>query len=249
MTHDRAVEHFTSVAGAYAAYRPNYPAALFDWLAEVAPARGLAWDCGAGSGQATRDLAQRFGGVVATDASRAQLRSLLGASGVAVWSAVAEHSGIRAARVDLVAVAQALHWFDLRALYAEVRRVLRRRGVVAVWTYADPQLEGAPGPALHAFARAMRPWWPAGRALVESGYQTIPFPFAEFPPPALTMTADWSIDALVGYLGTWSAVGAYRKAQGDDPIPRLRAALAPGWGDPRAPRRVTWKLSLRAGRV
>src|SRR5688572_26866780 len=153
MTHDRAVEHFTR---AYAAYRPHYPVALFDWLAEVAPARGLAWDCAAGSGQATRDLAQRFDRVVATDASRAQLRSLHGASGVRIWSAAAEHSGIRAARVDLVAVAQALHWFDLRAFYAEARRVLRPRGVVAAWTYADPRLEGSPGPALDAFSQAMR---------------------------------------------------------------------------------------------
>jgi len=249
MTQDGAVQHFSSVAGAYAAYRPSYPDALFDWLAHVAPARGTAWDCAAGSGQATRDLARRFERVVATDASRAQLGSLLGAPGVAIWAAIAERSGIRAARMDLIAVAQALHWFDLTAFYAEARRVLRPGGVVAAWTYADPRLEGPAGPALEAFAQVMRPWWPAGRALVESGYRTMPFPFAELPAPALAMTADWTLDAVVGYLGTWSAVGAYRKAQERDPLPALRSALAGAWGDPATRRRVTWTLSLRAGRV
>ncbi len=53
-------DHFTAVAGQYAAFRPSYPDELFDWLASIAPQRKLAWDCGAGSGQATAALASRF---------------------------------------------------------------------------------------------------------------------------------------------------------------------------------------------
>jgi SAM-dependent methyltransferase len=249
MTHDRTVGHFSSVAHAYAAYRPSYPRELFDWLAEIAPSRALAWDCGAGSGQATRSLAARFRRVLATDASRAQLGTLGAAPGLAIWVARAEQSGIRAERVDLIAVAQALHWFDLPAFYTEVRRVLRPGGVVAAWSYSDPRLEGPAGRALELFAESMRSWWPAGRALAESGYRTIPFPFAELPVPGLAMTADWSLDALLGYLGTWSAVGAYRQVRRRDPIPQLRTALAAGWGDRAALRRVSWTLAVRAGRL
>jgi SAM-dependent methyltransferase len=244
-----AVGHFSRVAAAYATFRPTYPPALFDWLADVAPARGVAWDCGAGSGQAGRDLAQRFARVVATDASRAQLGLGVADSRVASWAATAERSGIRSARVDLIAVAQALHWFDLAAFYPEARRVLRPRGILAAWTYADPRLDGAVGPVLEGFAAEMRPWWPSRRALVDSGYRTVPFPFEEIAPPAFTMTADWPLEALVGYLGTWSAVGGYRARHGVDPIPPLRARFAEVWGDPLATRRVAWTLSLRAGRA
>ncbi len=249
MSHDGAIEHFSSVAGAYAAYRPSYPAALFDWLGEAAPARGLAWDCGAGTGQATGALAQRFARVVATDASRAQLGSGVRAPGVSSWAATAERSGIRTVRVDLIAVAQALHWFDLPDFYAEARRVLRPSGVLAAWTYADPRLEGPSGSVLDQFAEDVRPYWPAGRALVDSGYRTIAFPFAELDTPAFPMTAVWTLDQVVGYLGTWSAVAAYRTARRHDPMPALRASLARVWGDPATRRRVVWTLSLRAGRV
>jgi hypothetical protein len=50
-------DHFGSVAGAYAHYRPTYPAPLFAWLAAVAPARQRAWDCATGTGQAAVALA------------------------------------------------------------------------------------------------------------------------------------------------------------------------------------------------
>lgn len=45
-------DHFSGVSAAYAAFRPRYPSALFDFLAQAAPARNAAWDCGTGSGQA-----------------------------------------------------------------------------------------------------------------------------------------------------------------------------------------------------
>lgn len=66
-------DHFSAVAADYASHRPSYPAALFDWLAEQAPARRLAWDCATGSGQAARDLAGRLDRVNATDAAAAQI--------------------------------------------------------------------------------------------------------------------------------------------------------------------------------
>ncbi|HEX2451014.1 MAG TPA: class I SAM-dependent methyltransferase [Gemmatimonadales bacterium] len=249
MSHHGPIVHFSSVAGAYAAYRPTYPTRLFDWLAAEAPAHDLAWDCGAGSGQASRALAERFALVVATDASHAQLAAGERIPRVHVWAAPAERSGIRSGRANLIAVAQALHWFDLNAFYQEVRRVMRPGGLLAVWTYADPKLDGAPGRALAEFAVRVRAYWPAGRSLVDSGYRTIPFPFAERAVPAFAMTAEWPLDAVVGYVGTWSAVGAYRAAHRDDPTVRLRDELRRTWGDPAQPRRLTWSLSVRAARV
>src|SRR5687768_7980730 len=128
-------DHFSGVASGYATFRPRYPTALFDWLATVAPARDTAWDCAAGSGQATLALAERFGRVIATDASDAQLGSAPAHPRVEYRVATADVSGLPPASVDLVTVAQAVHWFDFDRFYDEVRRVARPGGIVAVWCY------------------------------------------------------------------------------------------------------------------
>jgi len=59
----------------------------------------------------------------------------------------------------------------------------------------------------------------------------------------------WNLDELVEYLGTWSAVARYRKTEGRDPLPELRADLQTSWGAPEQRRQVTWPLSGRLGRI
>jgi len=39
----------------------------------------------------------------------------------------------------------------------------------------------------------------------------------------------WNLEQLLGYVSSWSATTRYRKANGDDPVPRLRATLQPEW--------------------
>ena len=83
-------DHFSTLSAAYAVYRPRYPDALFDTLAELAPERDRAWDCATGSGQAAIGLAERFEQVIATDASRAQVRSAVAHPRVRYAAAQAE---------------------------------------------------------------------------------------------------------------------------------------------------------------
>jgi ubiquinone/menaquinone biosynthesis C-methylase UbiE len=207
----------------------------------------LAWDCGAGSGQATLDLAARFARVVATDVSSAQIGAAAPHPRVEYRVAPAEASGLDDHSVDLVAVAQALHWFDLPRFFAEADRVLAPAGVLAAWSYGPCRVVGDGG-AVTRFAELVRPCWPPERALVESGYRTIDFPFHEVPAPELEMSAEWTSEELLGYLGTWSAVTAYATSHGQDPIPALRAELTSG-ADPARRFRVVWPLALRAGRA
>jgi hypothetical protein len=164
--------------------------------------------------------------------------------------APAEASGLGDATADLVTVAQALHWLNTGTFYAEVDRVLMPGGALAVWTYGAQSLDQ---PALdsvlqHFYAEIVGPYWPPERRHVESGYRTLPFPFPELEPPVLTMQELWSLPQLLGYVGTWSATQRFRDAVGHDPVGRLGQDLSQHWGDPSAPRRIRWPLSLRVGR-
>jgi SAM-dependent methyltransferase len=244
-------DHFSRVSTAYADFRPRYPAALFDWLAAVSPAHDLAWDCACGSGQASADLAARFDRVVATDASAAQLAGATAHPRIDYRAAPAEASGLADRSVDLITVAQALHWFDRPRFYAEARRVLKPGGVLAVWTYgvqtlADKRVNAH---VQHFYREVVGPYWPPERALVEAGYRTIDFPFDELAAPAFEMSADWPLDRLLGYFRSWSATGRYVAENGDDPVDALASRLAPLWGNPDSPRTVAWPLAIRAGRI
>lgn len=243
-------DHFSARAAAYAQFRPHYPDALFDWLAAVAPDRRLALDAATGNGQAAVPLSRRFAAVVATDASSEQLAHATPAPGITYRRALAHDSGLAPAGADLVTVAQALHWLDRDALFAEARRVLKPRGIVAVWCYgvmeAGPDLDEA---IRHFYHDIVGPYWPSERRITESGYRDIALPFDELPAPAFAMTATMTLDTLLGYVGTWSAVSRYHDARGVSPLPELREMLQAQWGDPAAARIVRWPLGLRAGRA
>ena len=247
----RFPDHFSSLAGGYARYRPGYPASLFAWLAGLAPSRRCAWDCATGSGQAAVALAPHFDRVVASEASLSQLLRVPRTAGVSRLSSLAERSGLAGGSVDLVTVAQALHWFDFEAFWAEMRRVLPPGGVVAVWGYGlltiDPDPEERISAVLDRYYReVVGPYWPPERRWVEDRYRSIPFPFAELPAPRIVSEARWTRDHLIGYLGTWSAGKRYREARGEDPRSAIEGELEEAWPESHA-RRVRWDLFVRVG--
>ena len=249
LPHPAFPDHFSSVAAQYAASRPRYPDDLFAWLASLASRRRVAWDAGTGSGQAAIGLAGHFDEVIATDASAGQIAEAIPHPRVDYRVEPAERSGLAAGSVDLVAAAQALHWFDIPAFHAEVARVLRADGVLAVWTYALPVLGDSTLDAeLARFHDQVRRWWPPERRLVDTGYRTIPFPFAEITPPVFAMTAHWDLERFLAYLRTWSAVTRCQRATGVDAV-AAASGFSAAWGRAGEPRRVQWPLSLRAGRM
>jgi SAM-dependent methyltransferase len=243
-------DHFSDVAAAYAAYRPSYPPALVDFLARLAPARRLAWDAGCGSGQLSLLLAGHFEQVVATDASPEQIARATAHPKVEYRCARAEASGLRERVADLVTAAQAAHWFDLPAYFAEVRRVTRPGGIVALISYgvvtADADLDAVIRPF---YREVLGAYWPPERRHVDEGYRSLPFPFEELDGPSLEIRLDWRLEELVGYVGTWSAVWALERAQGQGSFATFRRELAKAWGPATTVRTVRWPLALRVGRV
>jgi ubiquinone/menaquinone biosynthesis C-methylase UbiE len=246
----KASDHFSQVAGAYAQRRPRYPKELFSYLAGLVSGHSLAWDCAAGSGQATLSLARHFQRVVGTDLSAAMLAQAPEHTRIEYRVAPAHVSGLQPKSADLITVAQALHWLDLAEFYAEVDRVLRPDGVLAVWTYGIQVLDDeALNRILERFYHeVIGPYWAPERRHVEAGYRTLEFPYPELDSPTFEMEQHWSLDDLVGYVGTWSATQLFRQTTRSDPIPGLARELEPWWGNPEAARLVRWPLSMRIGR-
>lgn len=242
-------DHFSAASDRYAAYRPDYPAALFAWLAGLYREHDTAWDCATGSGQAALGLTPHFGQVVATDASAEQVRHAAPHPRVDYRVAPAEASGLAVCSVDLVTVAQAAHWFDLPRFSAEAARVLKPGGVIALWGYGRVVLPGEmDAPFRRFYGATVGPYWPPERALIDDAYRSLDFPFAEVQAPAFHIEVEWTLQRLLDYLSTWSAVKRYRAAQGHDPLPALLAELEPRWGDAGTARKLRWPLFLRVGR-
>lgn len=246
----RFEDHFSAVAADYAAFRPGYPAALFDWLASVSPQRRLAWDCACGSGQASRPLAERFALVVASDASAIQIAAAPVTKGTHFVVALAAPAPLASDTADLVVVAQALHWFVGEPFYAEVRRVVRPRGVFAAWTYALPHfLSEDIEQRVHRFIEELLgPYWPAEIRHVLDGYQHIDLPFAELEAPRFEMRAEWTLERFLAFVRTWSGVRRFVEVHHEDPVDGLGMELAPLFDAAGGAQPIRWQVRLRAGR-
>ena len=232
-------DHFSALAARYATYRPRYPDALVTALVERCPRRDVAWDIGCGNGQLSVALAAHFGRVIATDAAQAQLDHAERAPRVEYRCVPAEASGLPDASVDLAAVAQAAHWFDWPRFVAEVGRVVRSGGLIALVSYRNADVAG--------FYRTLQGYWPNDRVHVDNHYRDLTFPWPSIEAPRLDMTAHWTRDELFGYVTTWSATGRLVAARGEGPLDELRRALAEVWPDGE-PREVHWPLTFKLTR-
>ena len=243
-------DHFSGHAAVYREARPTYPDSLFDWLATQVESTQLAWDAGCGNGQASVALAARFARVFASDPSAEQIANAEPRANIDYRVEAAELCSLEAASADLVTVGQALHWFDLERFHAEVRRVLKPGGVIAEWTYADchvtPQVDALKD---RLYLDLTAPYWPPERALVESGYRTLAFPFEPIAAPPFDMRMTWSVDDFLAYLRSWSGSQRYLKANGHDAVALIESALRAAWGDAATMRPVRWAFHVRCGRT
>ena len=245
-------DHFSAHAADYSKYRPTYPPQLFSFLAAHCWEYQRTWDCATGNGQAARGLAAHFEEVVATDASTSQIQHAITCPKVRYLAAPAERPPFEDASLDLITVAQALHWFNLEAFYAETRRVLKPRGLIAAWCYGCMSVSPPIDQILqHFYHETVGPYWPPERALVDAAYRSISFPFSKILQimPCFHMEASWTLPQLLAYIGTWSAVKNLIKARQSDPIPLLAEKLSPLWGNPASTQTTLWPLHLRIGYV
>jgi SAM-dependent methyltransferase len=244
-----ATNWFDQGGANYAAFRPDYPPELAASLADVAPGRGLAIDVGCGAGQLTLSLADHFDAVIGVDPGADQIAHAPAHPHIRYVVAPAEATGLEGGRADLITVAQAAHWFDLPAFYAEARRLAAPGAVLALITYGAAVLEPDLRDRFDRFyVDEIGPFWPPERRLVDSGYADIDFPFTEIAGPVTQIARDWSLADLLGYVGTWSAARRAREAGRSDLLDAVAADLAAAWGDPQRLRRIVWPIRMRIGR-
>ena len=241
-------DHFSGHAAEYAKARPTYPPELFKWLASIAPARDVVWDAGCGSGQASVALAEHFAKVVATDISPQQLQEAKPHPKITYSVHDEATCPLPPASCDMVTVAQAAHWFDLPSFLGECRRVLKPRGVVAIWGYGLTKFATEIDVEVQKFyTDVVGPFWPSGREHLDNEYRSLELPLIPIDAPPFAMQVVWDLKAFIAYLDTWSAVQRYRKAKGEDPLPALAERLTRIWGP--EPRVVSWPLYLRIGKL
>jgi SAM-dependent methyltransferase len=243
-------DHFSAHAADYAKARPTYPPELFVWLAEHGPTRDLAWDCATGNGQAAQALAGHFRRVHATDLSAGQIAQATPDPRIDYRVAPADASGLADRSCDLVAVAQALHWFCNEGFYTEVRRVLKPGGLFAAWTYTllrgEPELDAI---VQNFYINTVGAYWPPERRWVDLGYCGMPFPFDDLATPSFDIRLDWTLADFLAYLRTWSATQRCIKETGSDPCTGLGERLKEVWPNPEEKKRIIWPLALRCGRM
>lgn len=241
-------DHFSAVAGNYASARPEYPDALFAWIASIAPATGNAWEAGCGSGQASRGLARHFAHVHASDPSAAQIAQAQGPDNITFVVEPGERCSLPDASVDAVCVAQALHWFQRELFFAECARVLKPGGVLVAWGYQDIVVPAALAAANQALQDDIRGDWPPERADIDAAYAGYAWPFEKLDVPAFELRASWPLSRLLGYFSSYSASKRHRETTGRDPVAAHAVALSAAWGDAEREQTVSWPLFVHARR-
>ena len=250
--HPGFIDQFSRVSADYARFRPRYPRELFAWIASLVDRRALAWDCATGNGQAAIGLADDFAHVEATDASAEQLLHGMPHPRITYRRAQADASGLDAATVNVVTVAQALHWLPHDRFYAEVTRVLAPDGAIVAWGYHLPGI-GVPSvdqAMQHFHDHVVGPYWRPERQYVVNRLRTLPFPFTEIDAPTtFEVHMPMSLATFGDFLRTQSATERYRDVVGEDPVPTFEARVMADWGGRDRVQDVIWPIFVRAGRL
>jgi len=224
-------DHFSSQTRQYHDYRPNYPDSLFEYLFGLCKQHDLAWDCACGSGQASSALAKGFRQVLASDASASQIAQAKGTGNVRFACFPAENSTFLNNSVDVITVAQALHWFDSSAFFKECKRVLKENAPLVVWSYGLSEInESIDALVFELYQDVLGAYWPPERRMVENAYADIHFPFQQVQRlDHFQMQQQWSREQFVGYLSSWSAVAQFQKTQHKNPLSEFEKRLAHLW--------------------
>lgn len=242
-------DNFSTQSGGYAKHRPQYPASLFEFIISYVNDRQFAWDCGTGNGQAAKELSKYFDEVYASDISSKQIEHAEQRENIRYIVEPAENTTLENNSVDLVAISQALHWFDFDKFYEEVKRVSKPKAVIAAWTYNLLKIDPVTDALIdHYHFETLGKYWDEERKYVDDGYRSLPFPFREIESPDFEIKVNWRTEELEGFLDTWSAQQKFIKANNSDPLPALMNDIRKYWAAGET-REIRFPVQLKLGYV
>lgn len=241
-------DNFSNQASQYSQFRPHYPQELIHHILSFVDNKDTALDVATGNGQVAISLCKHFHTVYATDISEKQLLEAPKVLNIIYKNQLAESTDFHNHQFDLITVAQAIHWFDFNKFYAEVKRILKPEGVIAIIGYGllktNPHSDKI---LLDFYQNIVGPFWDAERKYIDDHYKTIPFPFEELETESFSNEFSWSFNQLIGYLETWSAVEHYKARHNQNPIDLIREKLEASWES--SDKKVTFPMLLRIGKL
>ena len=129
-------ERFSDRVENYAKYRPDYPAAMLQYLVKSIPAPARIADIGAGTGILTAQLLDAGYEVFAVEPNRPMAEAAERELGLRPRfqsvPGTAEATTLESGSVDLITCAQSFHWFDQEKTRPEFNRILRAGAPVAI---------------------------------------------------------------------------------------------------------------------
>ncbi len=240
-------DYFSTQSKSYYLSRPHYPNELYKYLSLQLKEHNLAWDCGTGNGQAAESLSRYFKQVYATDLSLEQINLAKVNPKITYAVEVAEKSSLKSNSVDLICVAQAIHWFNLDAFYTEARRVLKQDGMLAAWTYGLPRISNEIDAVVKDFHdNLLAPFWRAENGYVNSAYKDLPFPFQQIETPLFYYQKEARLNEFLELLQSWSAVQHFIELKNENPVGLIEHKLKKLWGTEK--RRLQWTICLKLGK-
>lgn len=238
-------DYFSQHASIYVAFRPSYPASLYQFVLEKLSVTEKAWDCATGNGQVALELSKYFDVVEATDISQQQLDHAHLAENIRYRLSLAEQTPFPDNSFDLITVGQALHWFDTPRFFAEAKRVGKPGACLAIWGYSfltvNTEIDTR---FLYYYNNIVGPYWDSARKHIEEEYSTLHFPFEKIETEHFSLEVEWSFEQFIGYLRSWSATQKFIKEKNTDPLIDFSATLQEVWS-PSQKMKVTFPIFLK----
>lgn len=242
-------DNFSIQSDKYARYRPGYPSALFSFLNRITENKEHVWDCGTGNGQIAFTLSKTFQHVFATDISQSQIDNAQKAANISYSVQPAEKTDFPDNFFNLIVVAQAIHWFNFNQFYAEVYRTAKPNALICVVGYGLFSVNHEVDELILDFYKnTLGIYWDKERKYIDEHYMTIPFPFSIIETPEFVNTMQWTLENLMGYLNTWSAVKHFIKQNNYNPVDDLQTRLEKEWEKGES-KTVKFPLLVRMGEI
>jgi hypothetical protein len=243
-----AEDRFSKQSESYATFRPEYPKELFEFIISKTQSQTLCWDCATGNGQAARSLSKYFKNIVATDLSADQIKFATGPKNISFRVDSAESARFESNSLDLITIAQALHWFNFDNFYMHAKQFLKPQSIIAAWGYDFFSVNAEIDAILDPYGREfLKPYWSERNWLLINGYRDIPFPFRRIETPDLYLKVNWDLNHVRGFLNSWSASQKYKDINNCDPYESIREKLEKAWTEGSEVKPISWKLYLLVG--